>query len=62
MGRTSVEIGLWSNPEQRAEFIKIVQQHGGFHDEEVTVVKKNGEPLFGIWSVEKIDLGEIKIK
>ncbi len=57
MGRTSVEIGLWFDPEERVKFIKLAQQHGGFHEEEVKFRRKNGEPLFGIWSAEKIEIG-----
>ena len=57
LGRTAVEIGLWFEPEERVKFIKLAQQHGGFHEEEVRFRRKNGEPLFGIWSAEKIELG-----
>jgi PAS domain S-box-containing protein len=59
LGRTSVEIGLWFDPEERARFIKLSQQHGGFHEEEVRFRKKNGEILFGIWSAEKVKLGGV---
>jgi len=59
LGRTSVEIGLWFDPEERTKFIKLAQQHGGFHEEEVRFWKKNGEILFGIWSAEKVKLGGV---
>ena len=57
LGRTPVGIGLWFNPEERTKFIKLAQQHGGFHEEEVKFRKKNGDALFGVWSAEKIELG-----
>ena len=57
LGRTSVEIGLWVDPEERAKFIELARRHGGFHEEEVRFRKKNGDLLFGIWSAEKIEMG-----
>ena len=57
VGRTPVEIGLWPNPEERTRFINLAQQDGGFNEQEVKFLRKNGEPLFGLWSAEKIVLG-----
>jgi PAS domain S-box-containing protein len=56
IGRTPFEIGMWPEPDQRARFIQMAQQHGGFHEEEVKLLKKNGESLFGLWSAERIEL------
>jgi len=57
LGRTPVEIGLWFDPKERAKFIKLVRQNGDFYEEEVRFRRKNGDPLLGIWSAEKIELG-----
>lgn len=57
LGRTPVEIGLWSDPEKRPMLIKLAQQQGGFREEEVRFHRKNGELLLGLWSAEKIELG-----
>jgi PAS domain S-box-containing protein len=56
IGRTPFEIGIWPEPAERPKFIQMAQQHGGFHEEEVKLSKKNGEPLFGLWSAERIEL------
>jgi len=58
LGRTPVEIGLWADPEKRKQFINLVEQQGRFHEVEVTFRRKNGEPLFGLWSAEKIESGD----
>ena len=42
LGLTSTEIGLWPAHEERTKFIKIAQQDGGFHEEEVKFLRKNG--------------------
>ncbi len=57
LGRTPVEIGLWFDPKERAKFIKLVRQNGDFYEKEVRFRRKNGDPLLGIWSAEKIELG-----
>ncbi len=56
LGRTSLEIGLWAAPEERARFVELAERRGGFHEEEARFRRKNGELLFGIWSAEKIEL------
>ena len=55
IGRTPVEMGLWFAPEERSKYIELAQKYGGFHEEEVKFRKKNGDPLYGFWSVEKIE-------
>ena len=57
LGRTPIQIGLWFTPEERSKYIELAQKHGGFHEEEVKFRKKNGDPLYGFWSAEKIELG-----
>jgi len=57
LGRTPIQIGLWFAPEERSKYIELAQQYGGFHEEEVRFRKKNGDPLYGFWSAEKIELG-----
>jgi len=56
IGRTPLELGMWPEPDERRKFIRMAQQHGGFHEVEVKLSKKNGEPLFGLWSAERIEL------
>ena len=56
LGRTSLEIGLFPNPEERAKFAKLAKEKGGFREQEITFVRKNGETWIGLWSAEKIEL------
>ena len=55
--RTSTEVGLWANPKERNKIVKLAKEQGGFRDQEVRFLKKNGEHLVGLWSGEKIELG-----
>ena len=57
LGRTSIQIGLWFTPEERSKYVELAQKYGGFHEEEVKFRKKNGDPLYGFWSAEKMELG-----
>ncbi len=57
IGRTAIEVGLWVNPEDRIKFVKLGKEHGGFREQEVNLLKKNGEPLFMLWSAEKVKMG-----
>ena len=56
LGRTPAEIGLLPNPEKRLPFVKLIQEHGGFDQEEIEFRTKNGDSLFGLWSAERIEL------
>ena len=55
IGHTPIQIGLWFTPEERSKYIGLAQKYGGFHEEEVKFRKKNGDPLYGFWSAEKIE-------
>jgi two-component system cell cycle sensor histidine kinase/response regulator CckA len=57
IGHTTTEVGLWANPEERINFVKLAKEQGRFRDQEVNFLKKNGEPLVMLWSAEKIELG-----
>ena len=57
LGRTTLEIGWWSGPEQRAKYIDLVRKKGGFDNKEITSTKKNGKTFIGLWSVRKIEMG-----
>lgn len=55
IGRTSLELGIWANPDKRAEVIKLVDEQGGYRDIEAVFRKKNGENLDVLVSAEAID-------
>ncbi len=56
LGKTTAEIGLWPEPEKRLGYIRKIKEAGAFRNEEVVLQKKNGEPLFALWSARKIEL------
>ncbi|MEE9418958.1 MAG: PAS domain S-box protein, partial [Desulfatiglandaceae bacterium] len=56
IGRTFREIGLWPDPDDREEFIKQIEKYGSQHLQGVTLTRKDGSLIDGLWSVEKIEL------
>jgi len=56
IGRTSKELGLWADYEERSRLVKVAQEQGGFRDQEVTFIKKNGEPVSLLWSAATIEI------
>ncbi|MCG6878402.1 MAG: PAS domain S-box protein, partial [Deltaproteobacteria bacterium] len=56
LGKTTVEIGLWSDAENRTRYMDQASQYGGFRDLEVTFKRKDGSQLVGLWSAKKISL------
>jgi PAS domain S-box-containing protein len=58
IGDTTAEVGLFTNPKERLKFVKLAREQGGFRDQEVNLLKKNGEPLTMLWSAEKIVIGD----
>ncbi|KTC33341.1 histidine kinase, partial [Pseudomonas sp. ABAC61] len=56
IGRTTLEIGLWVNPEQRAQLIKAVQKKGQAASLEVQLRASNGQIHDGILSAQKVEL------
>jgi PAS domain S-box-containing protein len=56
VGRTSKELGLWADYEERSRLVKVAEEQGGFRDQEVIFVKKNGEHVSLLWSVATIEI------
>ena len=56
IGRTSKDFGLWSDPGERSRFVKLAREQGGFREQEVVFIKKNGEPVPVLWSAATIEL------
>ena len=57
IGRTTTEIGLWANPEERVKLVKLAKEKDRFRDQRVEFLKKNGEPLVMLWSAERAEIG-----
>jgi len=56
MGRTAQEIDLWPDPHDRDEFIRQFEEDGRRNLQEVTLARKDGSLIEGLWSVEKIEM------
>lgn len=57
LGRTSVELGLWVGPEDRAELLRRVAEHGVVRGMETRLRNRQGEELNVIYNVDPIQLG-----
>ena len=56
IGRTSLELGLWHEPEERKRIVRLAREKGGFREEEVTFFARNGDLLTALWSAAVIDV------
>lgn len=57
VGRTTLELGLWLKPVDRAEEMEIVEQSGQLRNAEYTFVNRSGTELVGLVSAERIEIG-----
>ena len=44
VGRTSLELGHWADPDQREQLIQTLRTHGRFNDQEATLILRDGQP------------------
>ncbi|MGH8374487.1 MAG: PAS domain S-box protein, partial [Pseudomonas sp.] len=56
IGRTTLELGLWVHPEQRAELVKATKAKGDLVSMEVQFRASNGQIHDGILSAQKVEL------
>jgi PAS domain S-box-containing protein len=56
IGRTAREIELWPNPDDRNIFVRQIDGDGQHFLHEVTLTRKDGRLIDGLWSVERIEL------
>ena len=57
IGKTSVDLGIWDDPQERDELHKILQECGRVSNAEVKFRTKNEEILQVLWSAEVIEYG-----
>lgn len=60
IGRTSVDLGIWVDPEQRKEMVKVLREKEKIRNLEAQFRMKSGEIRYVLWSAEVIDYGEEK--
>ena len=56
VGRSALELGIWASPEDRANMIAVVQEHGGIRDFETRLRRKSGEIVDALVSMEMIEM------
>ncbi len=56
IGRTSKEVGIWTDPDERDRIVAKLGEKGFFKDEPIQFVTKSGEKKFALWSAEVITL------
>jgi diguanylate cyclase (GGDEF)-like protein/PAS domain S-box-containing protein len=56
IGRTSIELNIWADPEDRQAMVDSVRQHGACRNFEARFRKKTGETLWGLMSASVIEL------
>ncbi len=60
IGHTTIELGIWANPEDRAKMVKILREEGAVRNLEARFRMKSGEIRHVLWSSEVIDYGDEK--
>ncbi|MFX1382457.1 MAG: PAS domain S-box protein [Promethearchaeota archaeon] len=56
IGKTTSELNIWANPEQRREMVRILKEQGRIKNFEAEAVTKSGERLLMLLSAEIINL------
>lgn len=56
IGRTSLEVGLWANPEHLTQALKRFEADGRVRDSEIRFRRKDGEIRTGLFSAEPMEI------
>jgi len=57
IGHTTVELGLYQDPEDRKRMVQILREQGSVYNLELIGRRKNGSKLTALVSVEQIEIG-----
>ncbi len=57
IGKTSTELNIWADPEERCEMVRTLRKEGMVRNLEVEFRTKKGETRHVLWSAEVIDYG-----
>jgi PAS domain S-box-containing protein len=57
VGRTTLELGLWAEPENRAEELSALASHGRVRENAYRFRMRDGSELVGLLSAEQIEIG-----
>ena len=56
IGRTSKEVGIWSDPAQRDEAIALIRSQGHFKEFPIEFMTRDGQNRSALWSAEIVSL------
>ncbi|RMH17627.1 MAG: PAS domain S-box protein [Acidobacteria bacterium] len=56
LGRTSSELGIWFDPEDRAQIVRAVEEHGSVRDLKLPYRNKAGERRIALFSAQPIKI------
>jgi len=56
IGRTSLELGVWDNPDEREAVIDQIKKHGRLQDREIRFRTKSGETRVKRYSAEQVEI------
>ncbi|MBI4976550.1 MAG: PAS domain S-box protein [Spirochaetes bacterium] len=59
IGKTSLEMNIWADPNDRAKLVAGLRQHGKVENLEATFIAKNGEPRLGLMSATVMSINGI---
>jgi two-component system, cell cycle sensor histidine kinase and response regulator CckA len=54
IGRTSKELGIWADPDERDRLVAKLVNQGRFKDEPIEYRNKFGQSIFALWSAESV--------
>jgi PAS domain S-box-containing protein len=57
IGRTTAELGIWADPDQRPRLIRKLLAEGSFQEAPSEFITKTGEIRHSLWSAELIEYG-----
>jgi len=60
IGRTTVELGLWANPQDRQIVVDELRQNSSARDLEILFRRKSGETFWGLMSISVIEIDGVK--
>jgi two-component system, cell cycle sensor histidine kinase and response regulator CckA len=61
IGRTSREIGIWSDPKERDLLVQRIMAEGHVKEYPVVFLSKSGQNVFALWSAESVSLAGSRV-
>ncbi len=60
LGRTALELNIWPVAQQRAEFVRLLEQQGHLHNQQVEFLRKDGSRIRALVSARLVELHETR--